>query len=343
MKKSLLLVGVALLATAVSCNLSDWFDNPLGGATIDVNTTSDISSSRFVGLNDSPYVKTSTIGDLIIEKDGSQIKSELTLNEGAATPLSGKSVISGEDLPEVSKPTFGSSENAGMLIVVTNPIFQDVVFNGTISFDGQSISIPPVTLPGNKTSVVFVGKENENVPASVTPDEVIALTGFEMAGKEFKEASLDKITITPVGTKAAGAAALSGEFVIDTKYCAGLSFPAGTKMSIHRSFSDLSLNLETYVFSEYDVVLTVTNPLPFDVEIAAANDEVSAVSKNAIAAGTPENPVATQTTVRVKKATDATEVKNANVLVNLTAASNGAKIPKQADVKIAVEKIVVVK
>ena len=344
MKKSFLVIGVALLATTVSCNLFNGIlDNPLGGATINVGTATDVPSTRFVGLNDSQYTKTSTIGDLIIEKEGTQIKSELTLNEGVATPLSGKSVISGEDLPEISKPTFGSSENAGMLIVVNNPVFQDVVFNGTIAFDGQSISIPPVTLPGNKASVIFVGKSTEGVPTSVTPDQVVALSGFEMAGKEFKEASLDKITITPIGTKGACTKALSGEFVINTKYCAGLSFPAGTKMNIHRTFSDLSINLETYIFTEYDVFLTVTNPLPFDVEIAAANDKVSAVSKEAIAAGTPENPVSSQTTVRIKKDSDATEVTNADLLLKLTAASNGAKIPSEAKVKIAVEKIVVVK
>ena len=333
-----------MLSITVSCNLLDnLLDNPLGGAEITIDSTSNVPAANFVGLNDTQYAKKSVKGEPIVVKDGPQLKENVDLSSGKAT-LKGNVTISGEDLPEVAKPVEGAPENAGLLVVVKNPVFQDVVFEASINMDGKTVSVPPVTLPGDKTTAIFLGKDDDNPPTPVTPDQSVGLTGFDFAGKEFNQVVLDKISLTPVGTKSADIQAISGEFTIDAKYCAGLSFPAGAVLKIHRSFDDLNLDVASYVFDAYDVYLTIANPLPFKVEMTATNNDASAASNGYLAPGTPENPVTSQVSIRItKKSSDVSTIDKADLLLKLTADSNGAKIPSDINVKVTVDKIVVAK
>lgn len=346
MKKSIILGALAVLALTASCDL---VKKSVAGTTIKVESSSNVGADDFAGIKGNSYAKTGPAGLTIVQKEATPIAKDVTLSS-EKTALGSDLVILGDDLPEAAKPVRGTSDNAGVLISLKNDLSEPVVLSAVVDVDGKIVNLPEVTVPASSETETLFVKHKETVDILDTKaDDVVPVTGLEeVIGGDFNELKVKDIAVKTTATKAAAPAAVSGKITVGAKYVTALSFPAGTVITINKSFEDLNISLDrlnVYVFNEYDVYLTVTNPLPFSIEATAISESnVTASSKSAVKAGSPESPVTSEAVIRVvdHSGEKVSNIASADLTLKLTAASNGAKIPADANLKISVDKIVVV-
>ncbi|MBO4476099.1 MAG: hypothetical protein J5737_05225 [Bacteroidales bacterium] len=348
MKKSLILASVALLAMTVSCDL---FKNTFKEQDVKVNETSNVAADEFIGLKDNKYASVNPQGDLTVEAPA---EKSIIFAMDYAKPKSlvpESLVISGKDLPEISKPENGEApEIAGILISVKNPADTPVEMEASLKVDAATMAaLPPVIIPaGGETKILYSKDDiNNNLPTLDNPDDIVVVPDMKANnfGKPFQSIEISGITFSPSKTKAAAPAGENGQIEINAKYCALLSFPKGTTITIHQTFHDLNVHLDRlseYTFNKYAITLNVTNTLPFDILASAKNaDGITAVADKAAKAGSTGNPVTSTVIVTVtdnsgKKVSD---IETADLTLTLTAAVDGAKIPKDVKVTIDVDKI----
>ncbi len=344
MKKSFLFAAAAVLFAATSCEI---FKNSLNGQEVKVDETANVTSKEFVGLKGIPSAALSFDKKDIIEIEAGQITENVSLGSTFSKTLE----IKGESLPEIVKPMEGSAENAGIAFTVKNPLDKPVLFEAKVKIDDLSEEkLPVFEIPAASTKTVFIGKKDKDIPCTEKPDEVFApsILQNDRIGGKFNTIDLFEFKVSEA-TKGAAPAAASGDFTISAKYCSALVFPKGTKITIHRSFHDMNLNLDRlseYMFDKYDVYLTITNPLPFEIQASAKNEDgITANSQNAAKAGTPENPVKSSVVLRVedKSGLKVNHIESADLTLVLTSAKDGAELTSSSPFEITVDKIVNVK
>lgn len=359
MKKSLILASVALLAMTVSCDL---FKNTFKEQDVKVNETSNLSAPEFVGLKDSKFSGVNREGDLTAEVWGEMpLKASVDPSQ-PSTKIPGSITISGKNVPDAVLAKDGSSvtaspvapDNAGIVISVKNPSDYEMQFETFVQVDeGKVMKLPPFVVPAKKDYNILFSKADvpetnlKDSPTSVTPDKAITVPEFVQNdfGKQFEQIEVKDITVFPLGTKAAAPAGQSADIEINAQFCALLSFPKGSVITICRSLHDLNIHLDRlneYTFNKYGITLNVTNTIPFDIFASASNtDGITAVADKAVKAGSVSNPVETTAVITVTdhSGNKVSEIETADLVLKLTAGSNGARIPKDVNIKIDVDKI----
>lgn len=351
MKKSIILASVALLAMTVSCDL---FKNTFKEQDVKVNESSTVPADDFVGLKNSPTAGATPEGDLTAE-----IWADQPLKVGVDPSLGkikapGTLLVDGSKLPDVAVAKDGvAPDNAGLLFTVKNPSSLEMKVEPSLQVDGGTIiQLPPVTVGANKEAKIMYCKaplepDCKDAPTSETLDEAVVVSRLSAInfGKPFKKLEVKDIVLSPVGTKAAALAGDSVDIEFNAKFCALLSFPKETVITIHRSFHDLNIHLDRlseYTFNKYGITINVTNTIPFDIFASASSSEgITAVADQAVKAGSVDNPVQTTAVITVtdNSGNKVSDIENADLTLVLTAAKNGARLPKDVKIKIDVDKI----
>ena len=352
MRKTFLIAGVALLATVASCDL---LKNTFKEQDVKVNESSNVASADFFGLKDSPVAAANPQGDLsVVISADEPIKAVVDLSQDQ-TLIDGSLKFDGNLLPDIAKPMNDvAPDNAGILFLVKNPSAKDIKLSAKLVVDdGKPVQLPSFRVPANSDYKIILVKQEltdpilQDTPSQEVPDEAIAVPELNTIGlgKPFVSMKLCDLVVSSGKTKAAAPAGESVELAINAKFCSLLSFPKNTVITIHRSFHDLKVNLDRlseYTYNKYAITLIVTNTIPFEIEASASNsDGVTAVSDKPVKAGTRSNPVETTAMITVtdNSGHKVSEIANADLTLKLTAAVNGAKIPKEAKIKIEVDNI----
>lgn len=351
MKKSIILASLALLAMTVSCDL---FKNTFKEQDVKVNESSTVPADDFVGLKNSPTAGATPEGDLTAEVWADQpIKVGVDPSLGKIK-APGTLLVDGSKLPDVAFANNGvAPDNAGLLLTIKNPSSIEMKIEPSLQVDDSNIiPLPPVIVgPEKEVGVIYckgtVKPDLKDAPTSEALDEAIvvpALADIDF-GKKFGKMEVKDIFLSPVGTKAAALTGDSVDIEFNAKFCALLSFPKGTVITIHRSFHDLNIHLDRlseYTFNKYGITLNVTNTIPFDIFASASSSEgITAVADKAVEAGSVDSPKQTTAVITVtdNSGNKVSDIENADLTLVLTAAKNGARLPKDVNIKIDVDKI----
>ena len=348
MKKIFFLAGLAVLAAAVSsCDENGNFISPK--VDVPIESSSDVQAEDLLALK-SADIKTDDKGCYFIEKSASAPLSATVDLKTTETKLPGSLEIDCSSIPEVAKPSSGKLSQSFLILEMENPADEKVSFKGSAAADSKVIDLPAVSVdPKSEKLVAFVSTGSSAVVPPVTvPEEFVAIPSdgdaLDMGPSKI---TVKDLGVTSLGTKAAAPAGGSYSFKVDAMYVAPLYYSAGTKLHINRTFQDLKIVLDriNYPCAEYDIVMDVENTLPFDIMMSVSSAEgVSGSLKNAIKAGSLNNPVTTSVAFNVKDSSGkaVSNISTATLGIDLTAAE-GATLQKGQKLGLNVSKVTIIK
>ena len=343
MKKYHFIAGLAILALAVSCD-----DIKAPGVDKKIDTHSEVSVEEFTSLKGHGALKTSPDGKYFIEQEaGTAIKLTVDTAQPHAT-ASSKMTIDGAGLPEVSKPVEGAADNFGIIIEVDNTSSATLDVSASASIDGKSVSLAPGSVkPNDKSSVAYV-KTLDN-PDKIEYETPVLLPDIatEPMSNGIDVIDVSDITVMPKKGATALAAASAVEISLLAKYYTSLSFPAGTKLHLNPTFSDLKINLDRVNFplKEYDLYMTIESTIPFDMKASVtSSDGVSGTCDDIVKAGAVGKPVKSAIVVHIKDDSghNVSQITNATFSIDLVAGSN-AYFGRGQYLKIDTEKLTIQK
>ena len=339
MKQFHIIPCLALLALVFSCD-----DIKAPGVDKKIDTHSEVSVEKLTGMAQSPALKMTADGKFYLEQ-AAENSIKAAVNTSNTNTLKGNITIDGSGLPEVGKPVEGSSENSGIFIVVDNPAPETVSFSATAVIDDKPVTLPPTTVKDGKTIAFITNTSNPDKIEYETP-VLIPDTATEPLSNGIDLIDLSDITIAP--TKPAPAALMGVyEMTVSAKYYTSLSFPAGAKLHLSPTFSDLNINLDrvNYPLSEYDIHMTIESTIPFDLKVGVSSEDgISGSTDDIVKAGAVGNPVKSSIVVHVidKSGHNVSAISSATFSIDMIAGNN-AYLGKGQSLKIDTEKLTIQK
>lgn len=331
---------LAILVLAISCN-----DIKAPGIDKKIDNISEVPAEVVVGLANSPALKMSSDGRFYLEQ-ASESSIKAALNTATTNTLKGSLTIDGAQLPEVGKPVEGASDVSGIFIVVSGPSPEELEFTATATIDDKPVTLPPASVKSGKTLAYLTTTGTNPDKIEYETPVLIPDTATEPMSDGIDLIDISNITIAP--TKPAPAALMGVyEMAVSAKYYTSLSFPAGTKLHISPSFSDLKINLDrvNYPLSEYDIHMEVESTIPFDLKVGVTStDGVSGSTDDIVKAGAVGKPVKSQIVVHVvdNSGHNVSQITNVYFSIDMTAAAN-AYLGKGQYLKIHTEKLTIQK
>ena len=352
MKKYFLLLSVAALAfTAVSC----WEDNPdeeedfnTPGIEIAVDAKSSTTSSTdLCGLSGQKNVSTQSDGGFVADVPlKGKLQSEVALKQGELVPINGELELPAEDVPEIAMLDAGEFSNAGIVLTIKNPAPNPVDFVADLEVDSKNVTLPAVKIPAGKTVKIAYMSDDDDLPADY--DEKVVLSDNPFKGK-FQKIKLTNAGVKANSTKAPEYASSKYTYNVEAKYCVPIAFKAGASTTVHIKFSDLDFDLsqiQNREMHEYIIKLGVTSTVPFDISLrATGNNDLEALTDNAIQAGKIGAPKSTTVKLKVKNPSGEKMLRlnSADLYVTLKAVEDGAMLNKNQSLTFDIQSLTITK
>ena len=343
MKQFHFIAGLAIFALATSCD-----DIKAPGIDKNIDTHSEVTVEEFTDLKGLSSLKTSPDGKYYIEQESaSTLKASVNPGNGQ-TPINGTLTIHGSDLPSAAKPVEGAADNSGIIISVDNPSSHIIDFSATATIDGKNVLLPKTSVnPKDGKNLGYLTSADNSDKLDISVPVLIPETAKEPLANGIEQIDVYDVTVAPKMGATALAAASNVNLTLLAKYYTSLSFPAGTKLHITPTFSDLKIKLDrvNYPLKEYDIHMTLESTIPFDMQISVTStDGVSGTCEDTVKAGAVGNPVKTDVTIHIvdNSGHNVSEISNATFSIDLIAGKN-AYFGVGQYLKISTDKITIQK